>query len=83
MFKFVKVMPRILGLFFWTRCRCIRADAVVVAAVVWLTGLLTRPWDDEAEATQSEAEAEATESEAEAEATHHEAEAEAKVEDKN
>jgi len=37
-------------------------------------GLLTRPWADEAEATESEAEAEAS---------HHEAEAEAKVEDTN
>ena len=42
-----------------------------------LTGLLTRPWADEAEATQSEAEA----TESEAEASHHEAEA--KVEDTN
>ena len=38
-------------------------------------GLLTRPWADEAEATQCEAEA----TESEAEASHHEA----KVEDTN
>jgi len=40
-----------------------------------MTGLLTRPWADEAEATRSEAEA----TESEAEASHHEA----KVEDTN
>ena len=40
------------------------------------SGLLTRPWADEAEA-------EATQSEAEAEASLHEAEAKAKVEDTN